>query len=271
MKRLISARRACAAERGLHDMARLSDIVDFLDRELEVDTFSDSSNNGLQVENSGSVKKICLGVDASMEFFKAAKRSGADLVVCHHGISWNDSLKRITDLNYSRVSFLIKNDIALYACHLPLDAHPRHGNNACICKALGLRNIRSFGLYQGVEIGFEGKLSRVVTYSSFKKIVREVMDNNIHTMDFGRKTVKSVAVVSGGGADELAEAGKKGIDVFLSGEPKLSAYSLAQEYGINAIFAGHYATEVFGVKRLAELLAGKFRAEALFVDLGIPY
>ena len=90
-------------------------------------------------------------------------------------------------------------------------------------------------------------------------------------MDFGKRAVRTVAIVSGGAAEQIDEAGRKGIDVYISGEPKLMAYNLAQEYGINAIFAGHYATEVFGVKALARLLASRFRVQAEFLDMGIRF
>ena len=252
-------------------MASLSNMAVFLDRELDVSAFADSSNNGLQMENSGRVRKVCCGVDASLEFFEQAKQRKADLLVCHHGISWNDSLKRITDLNYRRVALLIKNDMALYACHLPLDAHPRYGNNVLICKALRLHHVQKFGIVHGKAIGFMGKLPAATEYERFKKLVRKVVGHDIQTMDFGKKTVQTVAVVSGGAAEQLDEAGQKGIDVYLTGEPKLSAYIAAQEYKINAIYAGHYATEVFGVRALAALLKRRFKVEAEFIDLDIPY
>lgn len=252
-------------------MATLDKITQFLDGELRVADFSDVSHNGLQVGGKGRVKRVCCGVDASLDFFRAAAERGADLLVCHHGISWGDSLRRITDLNYARVAFLVRHDMALYACHLPLDAHPRHGNNACICKALGLKRRQPFGLYGDVILGFAGELARRTAYTAFKKQVREKIGGRLRSMDFGKKTVKTVAVVSGGGSDELAEAGRKGIDVFLSGEPKLSAYATAQEYAINAVFAGHYATETFGVQALAGLLAKNFAVKTEFLDLDVPF
>ena len=252
-------------------MAKLDDIVAFLDRELRVNKFTDSSHNGLQVANRGTVRRVCCGVDASLEFFEAAQRKGADLVICHHGLSWGDSLKRITGLNYRRLEFLIRHDLALYACHLPLDAHPRYGNNALICRALGLRRLRRFGLYSGTELGFAGELPKAMGYAAFKQRVRRAIGANFRTMDFGRDTVRTVAVLSGGAGAELDEAGRKGMDVYVSGEASLHARNLAQEYGINAIFAGHYATEVFGVRALAGLLRRKFRLPADFVDLKIPY
>jgi len=110
-----------------------------------------------------------------------------------------------------------------------------------------------------------------VPYAVFKTQVRRVIGNIVGTRDFGKNRVRTVAVVSGGAAGEIDEAGSKGIDVYISGEPALAAYHLAQEYGINAIFAGHYATEVFGVKALSQLLASRFKVKTEFLDMGIRF
>ncbi len=252
-------------------MTTLETIVSFLDRELNIKAFSDDSHNGLQVENSGKIARVCVGVDATMAFFEEAVRRKANMVICHHGLSWGDSLKRITGLNYRRLRFLLEHDIAPYARHLPLDAPPRHGNNAQICKACGLRRLKPFGLYHGIPIGFSGSLPRAMPYNAFKARVHRVIGNTLGTMDFGKSVVRTVAIVSGGAAEEIDEAGQKGIDVYISGEPKLMACHLAREYGINAIFAGHYATEVFGVKALARLLASRFRLKTEFIDMGIRF
>lgn len=252
-------------------MESLSTIVKFLDKELRTADFEDSSNNGLQVENSGKVAKICCGVDACIEFFDQARGKGADLVICHHGLSWNDSLKRVTELNYKRLAFLVRYDMALYASHLPLDAHPRYGNNAKICRALGLTRLRPFGNYRGNVIGFRGTFSEPMGYEAFKSLVRKTINRDIRSMDFGRRTVRSVAVISGGGCEEVAEAGRDGVDVYLTGESALSAYHVAQEYAVNVVFAGHYATEVFGVRALTDVLAKRFKVKAEFIDLETAY
>ncbi len=233
---------------------KVSTIAKYLDKELNISEFQDSSHNGLQVANSGSVKKICCGVDASLEFFQEAQAHGADMVICHHGISWGESLATITGLNYQRVSKLLRHDMALYACHLPLDAHPTLGNNAQICRALGLKRLKPFGMYNGKLIGFEGALPKPRRFSTFERMVSERIGKPLHTWECGKKTVQSIAVVSGGAAGEIAEAGEKGVDVYLSGEQSLAAYNLAREYGINAIFAGHYATERFGVMAVGDRL-----------------
>jgi putative NIF3 family GTP cyclohydrolase 1 type 2 len=51
----------------------------------------------------------------------------------------------------------------------------------------------------------------------------------------------------------------------------LQAHSVAEEYRLNVIFAGHYATEVFGVRALGSLLEKHFAVKSEFLDLAVPY
>jgi dinuclear metal center YbgI/SA1388 family protein len=252
-------------------MAPLRTIVKFLDRHLKIADYDDTSNNGLQVENSGTVRRVCCGVDASMAFFRKAAKRHADLLVVHHGISWSDSLKRITRANYRWVSFLVGRDIALYACHIPLDAHPRLGNNAKLCSALGLRSRRRYGDYHGKDISFYGDLPRAMGLEPFRKRVAKVVGNRVECLAFGKGRVKRVAVLSGGGAGWIEQAAAVRADVFLTGEGSLAACNLAQDIGMNVLLAGHYATESFGVKAVTALLKRRFGVEAEFVDLKIKY
>lgn len=249
----------------------LDRVVSLLDVELRIEAFKDSSNNGLQVANSGAVTKVCAGVDASLPFFEAAAARGANLLVCHHGLSWGDSLKRITGLNHSLVRFLITHDMALWACHLPLDAHPVLGNNARIAAVLGLRNLKPFGDYAGQSIGWQGTLPRPLTRERFHALVRRHVNPDLRTMDFGPSQIRHVGIVSGGAGSEVGQAATAGVDVYLSGEPNLHGYNLACQLGINAVFAGHYATERFGVMAVSDLLHKRFRLPCSFVDLAVPY
>ncbi len=244
----------------------------FLDTELRIEDFQDSSNNGLQVgDETQEVARVCFGVDASMEFFEKAAARNADAVVCHHGISWSDSLKRIAGLNYRRIEFLVRHGIVLYAYHLPLDAHPKYGNNAQICRVMDMKKVKPFGYYKGKQIGFMGEFSEPLSYTDFKEMIRARVGREIKSMDFGGDQIRTVAVISGAASEGIEEAAIEGVDAYLSGEPSLVAYNLAREYNINAIFAGHYATEVFGVRTLSKVVAKRFGIETGMIDLGIPF
>lgn len=253
-------------------MPAVRDVVRFLNRELRTDRFGDSSNNGLQVENSGRLRRVVCGVDASLALFEEAARRKADLIVCHHGLSWGDSLKRITGLRRGRLAFLLGHDMALYASHLPLDAHPRHGNNAGLARALGLRTLQPFCEYHGQVIGLRGRLPRPLPFADFEALVARATGCRApQSMAFGPPVVRTVGVVSGGAAPEVEQAGELGLDAYVSGEPGHCAWHVAREHAIHAVFAGHYATEVFGVRTLADLIRRRFKVPAEFVDLPSPY
>ena len=252
----------------------LAEVVAALNAVLQPELFaSDSSHNGLQVENSGRITKVCCGVDASMEFFERAHASGANLCIVHHGISWGSSLSRIEGLNYRLVSYLLQRDMALYASHLPLDAHPELGNNAQLAKALGLRNLKPFGIYNGLTIGFQGFYAQPLPVEQFADKLAEVTGSAGHLirLPFGKSEIGSVGVISGGAASEMPQAIAAGLDAFVSGECGLQAYNEAKHAGINAFFAGHYSTETFGVKALGHHLEQHFALPVEFIDFALPY
>jgi dinuclear metal center YbgI/SA1388 family protein len=253
-------------------MLPLATLVARLDRELALTRFQDNSHNGLQVASRpGRVRRVCVGVDATLPFFEAAVERGADLLIVHHGLSWGDSLKRITGLNHRLISFLMEHDLALWACHLPLDAHPRLGNNAQLAQVLGLRRCRPFGDYHGQPIGVQGALPRALPLEAFCDRIRSRVNPASRVLPFGRKMVRTVGIVSGGGCDAVPEAVSAGLDVFVTGEPVLWAYHVAQQEQLNAVFAGHYATETFGVRAVAAMIRRRYGVPADFIDLHVPF
>ena len=253
-------------------MSNLKKITAALDEELRLTDFEDVSHNGLQVANTGHVTKVCCGVDASLDFFKAAQDLGADFCVVHHGISWGESLAKITDTNYELVSFLIHNDMALYAAHLPLDAHPVLGNNACLAAALGLTDVTGFCLYHGNCIGRKGSLPHPLAFDELCGRVRTLTPGGtFHALPFGKQEVKTIGIVSGGAASEVTQAIEEGLDCYLTGEMNLQAYHAAKQSGINVIAAGHYATERFGVKAVGDFLVRNFKFSYDFVNFDLPW
>lgn len=48
---------------------------------------------------------------------------------------------------YDKIKFLIKNNIALYSVHLPMDAHPVYSHSKVFSDVLGLKNPFAFANY----------------------------------------------------------------------------------------------------------------------------
>ena len=243
-------------------MATAVEIAKFLDKELHLHDFEDSSCNGLQVENSGNIKKIAFAVDACLETFQKAVENNCQMLIVHHGLIWY-GLKNLTGINYEKAKYLIENNLALYAAHLPLDAHPKYGNNVQLAKLLSLQNLWPFGAPKK-EIGVVGR--RETTRIKVKEILHQ---NRIKTqsLDFGNEKIRTIAICSGGAASHLVYAIKKGADLFITGEPLHYVYHQAKEAKVNVIFGGHYETEVWGVRALMPLLKDSFKVQTVFIDL----
>lgn len=243
----------------------LKKLVSFLDSELALSEFpGDDSANGLQVEGKKTVRKVGLAVDACTYVFEKAVQKNIDLLFVHHGLIWG-GLRSISGITKNRMQILLRNDISLYACHLPLDWHPVCGNNAQLLKRLHLKKAGDFGKYHGRSIGYWGRLPEMMTPSEFLAYVSRALGTKATAIPF-RRNVRNVGVVSGGGWSAIMDADKCGIDTFLTGEPSHSAYTPAEEMGINLVFAGHYATETFGVQAVGQMLRKKYGLDTEFID-----
>lgn len=243
----------------------LTHIAAYCERNLRTAEIGDYDGavNGLQVENSGTVSRIAATVDASLATVKLAIAAKADLLLVHHGLFWSPR-QPWTGKNYELLQLLVENNLAVYSSHLPLDAHPRLGNNARLCAALGLKNLKPFFESHGQTIGFksETKISREVLAARLEKATGA----EPKIIPGGKAVCKKIGVVTGGAGAELKQAAAEGVDTFITGEGPHWTFALAEELGLNVFYGGHYATETFGVKALAAELSKRFKLPWAFLD-----
>lgn len=244
-----------------------TDLVTYLDEYLQIRAIEDASNNGLQVEGADEVERVAFAVDASLASFEAARAAQAQMLVVHHGLFWGKPLM-VTGVHRQRLAQLFEGNLSLYAAHLPLDFHAEVGNNATLARWLQLEETAPFGDYKGQPPGFAGRLPDPLTLDQFVQRVEAALgEPTIRTWGFGPKTVQRVGIISGGAAFLLDQVWEAGIDTYLTGEMSHSAFHQAREWGLNVVFAGHYATETAGVQALADHLAQQFGLETRFLDL----
>ncbi len=223
----------------------------------------DSAANGLQVENRGAVTKIAAAVDASLSTIKLAIAARADLMIVHHGLFWG-ARQPWTGKNYELLRLLIENNLAVYSSHLPLDAHPQLGNNAQLCRALGLTRLKPFFQSHGQTIGF--KSQKRIKRRELAKRLEQATGFRPKLIPGGGEMCRCIGVVTGGAGGELKLAAEEGVDTFITGEGPHWTFGLAEELGLNVLYEGHYATETFGVRALAGHLAQKFDIPYEFLD-----
>ena len=139
-------------------------LTDYYNTLLQAQTFKDYCPNGLQIEGKEQIRKIAFAVSATQDSVQKAVAFGADALVVHHGLFWKfHGPCPLTGTLAGRVFPLIKNNINLYAYHLPLDAHQDVGNAATLGKLINCFNQEPFGDYQGSPTGIKGLLTSPIS------------------------------------------------------------------------------------------------------------
>ena len=250
-------------------MVELEKIVSFCDRRTRRQDIQDfpPAHNGLQIENSGVVTKIGASVDAGEKPFLAAVQMGIDFLIVHHGLYWVPPIP-LTGSAYRKTRAAIEGNLAVYGSHLPLDCHPEIGNNALLAKALDLTRIETFLPYEGTNIGLV--TTAPDSRATLKDRLCRLFPGGVTPIEAGSETPQKIAILTGSGSSAVEHLPALGIDTLITGELKQHFFNIAQEEGLNLYACGHYRTETFGVRALAEETAKYFDLPCEFVATDCP-
>ena len=233
-------------------MAELQQLVASANEWLDLEAVPDypQALNGLQLEGKTELRKVAAAVDACLPVIEQACEIEADLLVVHHGLFWQGAQK-IEGALYQKLKLAMDHGLAIYSAHIPLDVHPELGNSVGLLRAMGIEaGEESFFPWKGIQLGLAADVSW-----SFEDLLSKVsgaVGSPVHSCPGGASQVKRVGVITGGAGSEIFDIAATGIDTFITGEGPHWSYTAAEELGINLVYAGHYATETFGVKALAE-------------------
>jgi len=249
-------------------------LASWLDDTLQAARFKDYCPNGMQVEGRSEVGHIITGVTASEALLRAAVERGADAVLVHHGWMWRNEDRRVIGTRRTRMALTLKNDLNLYAYHLPLDAHPTLGNNAQLARVLGLSPaLRDDGapLTCGQDgLIWLGEATGLQTLGQLGERVAQRLGRPPLVVGDPDQPLATIAWCTGGAQGMMADAVDAGASVYITGEVSESTVHLARETGVGFIAAGHHATERYGVQALGQAVAERFGVKVEFVDIDNP-
>lgn len=246
-------------------MAQRDEIIAFADELLDIGSFRDYGPMGMQVVGADEVDKVVCAVSASRELFERAAAAGAQLVLVHHGLFWENEPRTVDRRMKGRLQALFDADLTLAAYHLALDAHPEVGNNAQLARELGLDVERPFA-----EIGVGGSFTEGIAMDELVSRLRATVAHEPLVFPDGPDRIERAAIVSGGAARHLPDAAHEGYDVLVTGEAAEPTMMAARELGIHFVAAGHYATERLGVQALAARIGDRFGVAWEFIELENP-
>lgn len=281
------------------------ELINFLDKYLRINKFNDASKNWLQVDTEkDEIKKIWYSVDATSYIFDLAIENNVDLILVHHWIFWGVE-NTITDIYFDRIKKLIKNNIWLYACHLPLDAHPVVGNNIWILSALinslfkwEYKNkinsillefekrvdeileadgiiwkdeeiiIERFGKYNWLNIWYWVRfLNQEFHWTQLISPFTEIVWFERKFYNFWKKEYfSSVWIVSWWWGWSIKEAKDKNFDIFITWELNHWQITFSKEIWQSVLIWWHRETEKIWPKLLSYYLKKKFDLDVVFLD-----
>lgn len=252
-------------------MVALRELVDHLDRLLEVGRFQDYCPNGLQVEGRVEVGRIVGGVTACRALVEAAAQRGADAVLVHHGYFWKGEDPRVVGMKAARLRLLLEHGMSLLAYHLPLDFHPELGNNVQLAKRLDLSVAGPLALDGKPHQGLYGTVGEPLSADAFSaRLAMALRRAPLHIPGEVSRPVRRVGWCTGAAQGFIDAAAARGLDAYVSGEISEHTVHAARELGIHYFAAGHHATERYGVQALGEHLAARFGIAFEFVDIENP-
>lgn len=244
-------------------MATRQEILEWCDQTLQTAFFSDYAPNGLQIEGRPEVNKIVTSVTASLAAVECAIEQRADMLLVHHGMFWRSEPVTVTGWKKQRIAKLLAHEINMAGYHLPLDAHPELGNNACLAKRMGWTLERQTGEQNLLNVGC---LSETQPLTVLAATLAQKLDREPVVVGDYSKQIRRIAWCTGGAQGFFQQAVYEGVDAYITGEISEAQYHLANETGVAFIGAGHHATERYGVRALGEALKSRFNVELYAFD-----
>ncbi len=189
----------------------------------------------------------------------------AEMIVSHHPLPFQ-ALKRITtDTPAGRMLLdLIRAGIGVYSPHTAFDS-AAEGINQHLAEGLNLGDIHVLienpkaddVLIEGT--GRWGHLPNGTTLGGLAEQVKTFLAiDRVQVVGDLNRVVQSVAVGCGSAGEFLSAARERHCDCLVTGETRFHTCLEAEAIDIGLILAGHYATERFGVERLAESIQRQF-------------
>ena len=257
-------------------------LTEFCDDYLSASAFKDYAPNGLQVDGGRPIRRIVTGVTACEALIDAAIAEDADAIMVHHGYFWKGEPMTITGMKGQRIRKLMQHGISLIGYHLPLDAHPKIGNNAKLAEMLGLTITEALSPHESHPVGniatcppqSAESLTQTIT-QALGRIPLHISGHYQYLADEAADTaapklLKRIGICTGGAQDMIEQAAAMGCDAYISGEISERTTHSARELGIDYFACGHHATERAGIQALGDIVAQQFGLSVRFIDIDNP-
>ncbi len=222
----------------------ITQLAELFDGELNAESFGDE-RGGVIVPSERPIIRFGFALDPDDGLAEWARKERLDGLFLHR--------------HWKLDAGALPTDIGVVAYHKPYDAHLTTGPNAPLARELGLQSARTYGEKDGAPIGMIGEIHPL----AFEMVAIRVHHifgemEGLLAPRGGDSPVTRLAVMSAISDDLIRAAAADKVDVYITGQYRVSAAKAIQETGIGVIAVGHTRSEQWGLHVLARLAAFAF-------------
>ncbi len=250
-------------------MAKIGEIYEFLNGLVPFYTQDSWDNSGFLVgDKNTEVNKVLLAMDATPDAINEAKKLGCNLLVTHHPVIFSGIKSLTPELP---AYMLLSNGISCISAHTNLDC-AEYGISDIMCDLLGFENIHQIvdanrKDKNGNDVGYGAVgICREMTPEALASLCKQVFKTNGLRYVAGNRTIKKVAMISGGGGGFGDKALALGADAYITADVKHNQFLDAHAWGLTLIDAGHHETEVIAMPYLQKVLSKQFPSTEFLVS-----
>jgi len=244
-------------------MLTAADICSFLDQFAPPELAADWDNVGLLVgDRAQRIERLMTCLTITPTVAAEAIRERVDLIVTHHPLPFKPLKRLTTDEPTGRILLdLIRAGIAIHSPHTAFDSAAA-GINQQLAAGLGLIDIQPLepaDVEQGTGSGRYGRFPETLKLGQVAAKVKQFLQvSGLHVVGNLQTSIGCAAVACGSAGEFLGIAIRRGCQLLITGETRLHTCYDADARDIALLLPGHYASERFGVERLADVLAENF-------------
>lgn len=203
-------------------------------------------------------KTILLCLDFDETVYKYMKDNNllnkVDLIITHHPFIFGkyDEIIKNDTKKAQLVDKILKNNLVIYSYHTCFDS-AKEGMNDALAEALNLKNIHPLISNQMAR---GGELEKEMEIHEFAKYAKDKLNVSYGLLlPYGNKSIKTVAIIGGGGSSFYKDSMLESYDIYISGDCPHHIRRDIITNNYNYLDLPHEIEKIF-VKQMEKILLG---------------
>lgn len=190
------------------------------------------------------INKVLLCLDYDEEVHEHAKAYRPDLILTHHPFFYGNKKEVLENYSFKKAlnEKIEKEGFVIYSMHTNFD-EAKDGMNDALSEALGLKDVYAPIDNPMMRIGYLEKEQEINEFATYAKKCLKV--NYGLLLPYGKKMIKKVGIVGGGGSGDYPVAMQEGCDIYISGDMSHHIRREIISYHFNYLDLPHEIEKIF--------------------------